>query len=116
MSIIRFSNVSMPALPSPLSDICAVTKLPYLVGSRILSSEIASCWREVNKAEKMISACPFVKELWEDIYTPRRLETLNLDLLRLCQIDPSPHPSLQGRNFVVRTAALRFDFVSPSPI
>ena len=49
-----------------------------------------------------------------DLYrTPSGL--VDLDLLRLCQIDPPPHPARLEQGFVARNAELRFGFVSPSP-
>jgi hypothetical protein len=43
-----------------------------------------------------------------------RSETLHFDRLRLCQLDPPPHPARLGQGFVGRNAQLRFDFVSLS--
>ncbi len=40
---------------------------------------------------------------------------VNLDWLRLCQIDPPPHLSRGGKGFVDRNAELQFGFVSQSP-
>ena len=39
---------------------------------------------------------------------------VNFDWLRLCQIDPPRQPSQPGMVFLVRTASLRFCFVSQS--
>jgi hypothetical protein len=44
-----------------------------------------------------------------------RLGFVNLDWLRLCRIDPPPHPSRQGKGLVARNATLRFGFVSQNP-